>query len=326
MDPKVIDIYTNGTRRHWSVVIFACRESLPQLLQTLDAARLSAASCAVIQVLVNGNPALANELAVELNRQQASADQAVTNPAVQLWSIPTGDKANAWNQYIHQLWAGEEIAFFIDGYVRLNPDAVELLGHALAANAQALGGSGVPTMGRSSKALRENIIAESGFHGNLCCIKDEAIRQMRDRQIRLPVGLYRTDGLMRAILVYAFDPGSQVWDESRIQVHPQASWQIDPAHWWRIRDVRAFFKRYVRQVRGKLENAAIFDHLARRLRSPADLPSTAQELVLEWVERCPSDYLRLARKHFLARHTLKSFRDAAVPSNEAVKPRLVWPS
>jgi len=314
----------NLLRQPWAVVIFACREPLPQLQQTLDAALLSAASCAVVHVLVNGNPTLAQALVAALAQRPAAPAGSGSSPAIQVWSIPLGDKANAWNQYIHQLWAGEDIAFFIDGYVRLNANAVELLGPAVIANGHALGGSGVPTMGRTAKALRQDIITHSGFHGNFCCIKGDAIRQMRDQHIRLPVGLYRTDGLMRAILVYSLDPAQHAWDESRIHVHPEASWQIDPARWWRLQDVRAFFKRHFRQVRGSLENAALKDHLARRLRSPAELPATATELVLEWVKRCPGEFERLEQKQRLTKHALASI-EATHPGPESdQKPQLVW--
>lgn len=300
----------------WAVVIFACRETLSQLQQTLDAALVSAASCAVIHVLVNGNPQLANALVTKLAQQDIAPTKLGSSPSVQVWSIPLADKANAWNQYIHNIWAGERLAFFIDGYVRLNPDAVALLGPAVLANGHALGGSGVPTMGRTAKALRQDIINSSGFHGNFCCIKGDAIHRMRDQHISMPVGLYRADGLMRAILVYSLDPGKHIWDESRIQVHPEASWQIDPTHWWRMRDVRAFFNRYFRQVRGTLENAALKDHLTRRLCSPAALPTTAQELVTEWVKRCPDEFKRLVQKQRLTIQALKSI-EAARPGAES---------
>lgn len=311
-------------RQPWAVVIFACRESLPQLQQTLDAALLSAASCAVIHVLVNGNPALASALAQDLAQRQACAVKVEGGPAVKVWAIPLGDKANAWNQSIHKLWAGETLVFFIDGYVRLNTNAVELLGPAVMANGHALGGSGVPTMGRTAKALRQDIITHSGFHGNFCCIKGDAIRQMRDRHIRLPVGLYRTDGLMRAILVYSLDPAQHGWDESRIHVHPEASWHIDPARWWRLQDLRAFFKRHFRQVRGTLENAALKDHLARRLCSPAELPATATELVLEWVKRCPDEFERLGQKQRLTKRALASIEAPRPGSEGDLAPQLVW--
>jgi hypothetical protein len=314
-----------NTRQYpWTVVIFACRESLSQLRQTLDAARVSAASCAVIHVLVNGNQALARALAQDLTQRQVSAIKDEGGPAIKVWSIPLGDKANAWNQAIHQLWAGEEIAFFIDGYVRLNPDAVNLLGNAVAANSQALGGTGVPTMGRSAKALREDLIANIGYHGNFCCIKACTLAQMRHQKIRLPVGLYRTDSLMGAILSYALDPSSHVWEDHRIHVHPKASWQIDPAKWWRLNDLQAYARRYLRQARGTLEKAAFADHLVNRQRSPATLPDTAKELVVEWVSRCPTDYQRLATEHGLVARALQSFQKSALGSGSP-DPQLIWP-
>ncbi|OOV07296.1 hypothetical protein [Rhodoferax fermentans] len=314
-----------NTRQHpWTVVIFACRESLSRLRQTLDAAKVSAASCAVIHVLVNGNQALASALAQELTQRQLSAAKDEGGPAIQVWSIPLGDKANAWNQYIHQIWAGEEIAFFVDGYVRLNPDAVDLLGHAVAANTQALAGTGVPTMGRSAKALRENMIVNTGYHGNFCCIKGHTIGQMRDKHIRLPVGLYRTDSLMGAFLCFALDPSKHAWEDYRIHVHPSASWKIDEAKWWRWRDVRAAVNRHFRQVRGKLENAAFTDHLAKRQCSPAKLPATARELVLEWAMCYPDDFKRITRKNILAKQALAAFQSASLMPSHAIEPALVW--
>ena len=308
----------------WAVVIFACRESLPQLQRTLDAALVSAASCAVIHVLVNGNPTLASTLVTELARRDIASTKLGVCPEVQVWSIPLGDKANAWNQYIQRIWAGEAIAFFIDGYVRPNPDAVHLLGQAVTNDPLALGGCGVPTMGRSAKALRENMIINTGFHGNFCCITGETIEKMRDQDIRLPVGLYRTDSLMGAILSYALDPSNHVWEDHRIHVHPTASWQIDPAKWWRMQDLRAFFKRYFRQVRGKLENAAFADHLVNQLRPAAELPPSAQSLVLEWVQRCPDAYHRLSRQQWLVPHALKSLRSAPARASN-LTPQRIWP-
>jgi len=313
-------------RHPWALVIFACRETLPQLRQTLDAALVSASACAVIHVLVNGNLTLANALAGNLDQRPPGSAKENSALAIQVWSIPLGDKANAWNQYIHQIWAGEAIAFFIDGYVRLNADAVESLGSAVEANALALGGTGVPTMGRSAKALRENMIINTGFHGNFCCLKGETIRQMRDTQIRLPVGLYRTDSLMGAFLCYGLDPGRHVWEDFRIHVHPTASWQIDPARWWRVRDVRAYLKRYFRQMRGKIENAAFADHLANRRCSPATLPATAREMVLEWERQCPADYHFLAQKYRLLNQALESVRTAKLAPVTDLLPTLIWKS
>jgi len=308
--------YANAPRANpaWGLAIFASRESVNVLSQTLQAARQAAPAGTQIDVLVNGNPALAQGLAHTLSATQS----------LRVWSIPLADKANAWNQYIHQIWAGEDIAFFIDGYVRLNPDAVELLGGAVQENALALGGTGVPTMGRSAKALRENMIINTGFHGNFCCIKGSTIGRMRDQKIQLPVGLYRTDSLMGAILSYALDPSRHVWEDHRIHVHPQASWQINPARWWRLKDLQGYAMRHLRQARGTLEKAAFADHLVNQRLSPTALPDTAREMVLEWISRCPADFQHLARSDWLVPRALRWFQNAPALASDPA-PQLVWP-
>jgi hypothetical protein len=98
----------------WAVVVFAARETVEVLLQSVQAACL--AGQGPIDVLVNGNPDFASELAEHFALAGA--------PQVNIWSIAQGDKANAWDQYIHAIWAGQPLAFFIDGYVRLSPDSV----------------------------------------------------------------------------------------------------------------------------------------------------------------------------------------------------------
>lgn len=313
-----------SAKHPWSVVIFACRESFASLLKTLHAARQAALHCAHIHVLVNGNPKLAADLADHLSTQARPHPPSPHEPTLSVWSIPLGDKANAWNQYIHHIGADESIAFFVDGYARLNPNAIQLLGTAVEANALALGGTGVPTTGRSARALRQNLIENTGYHGNFCCIKGNTMRQMRDQNIRLPVGLYRTDSLMGAILCYALDPAHHVWEDHRIHVHPEASWQTDIRHWWRLKDVQTHLKRYLRQARGRLEKAAFADHLVNLHSSPAALPGTAWELVLNWANRCPAEAQILARRSPLIMHALNALKSDPETAHDLQWHTLIW--
>lgn len=310
----------------WIVVVFACRESLASLKATLDAARQAAVHCMHIHILVNGNPKLATNLTAALRSQASLNPPSPAAPNLTVWSIPLGDKANAWNQYIHHISADESVAFFVDGYARLNSDAIQLLGTAVEANALAIGGTGVPTTGRSAKALRQNLIDNTGYHGSFCCLKGSTVRQMRAQNIRLPVGLYRTDGLMGAILCYALDPGCNVWDDHRIHVQPDASWQTDRLRWWRFNDVQIHLKRYVRQARGRLEVAAFSDHLAKQRHSPATLPDTARELVLNWVAQYPVEARTLVRCSPLVRQALQALRVNSEMKLSLCQPALIWQS
>ena len=301
------ELTATKVRNRWELVIIASRESLVMLLATLNAAQISARGAAGIDCVINGNKPLALALANHLDKSEVVHGEV----PVKVWDIAVGDKANAWNQYIHHIWAGESIAFFIDGYVRLNPDSIQLLGEAIADRVEVIGGTGVSNGGPSGKSPNTRPTPENGFHGNFCCIKGTTIEQMRRRKIFLPFGLYRVDSLMGALLNLALDPARNVWIDSRIFVHPRATWQTDPKHWWKINDIRAQVRRILRQSRGVLENLAVRDHLTVRRQPPESMPPSAKELVLDWMQRCPTQAQKVLRYNPLARRALAEIKRSA---------------
>lgn len=309
-----------NTPESWAIVVFSARETPDQLFQTLQAAVVAAKSTGCIDVLVNGNPALATTIA---NRTATLARLPGPSPLLRVWSLTQGDKANAWNNYIHHIWQGERISFFIDGYVRLNPDAIELLGNAVASQPYVLGGTGVPSMGRTAPAMRAYMATHGGFHGNLCCIKGEVIRQLRHRNINLPFGLYRVDSLMGALLSFGLDPVRSNWDHHRILVHSDASWKTDPRYWWRLSDLSAQVRRILRQARGTLENAAVKNLFVVLKIQPEQLPATARSLVLQWLEENPEQARPILRKSILAKKALKDIQASAEQIADGHAPTLI---
>ena len=310
-----------SNQRAWAIAIFAAREAAADLFATIEAALAAGARSerTVIDVLVNGNPELA---AAAAGYARSLPMNSAGGPLLRVWSIALGDKAHAWNEYLHRIWPGSAIAFFIDGYVRLRPDALELLARGMLGSPGALGGSGVPSMGRDVAATRREMTTEGGFHGNCCCISRVALLELRSRRFHFPLGLYRVDALLGAVLAYRMDPARHKWDfKSTIFVEPQASWTIDPKRWWRLSDFRAALKRRTRQAQGRLENLAIRDHLSLRRRLPEELPATAAQLVLDWAERCP-DAAREASKDRRVAQALEQFsvpRDWSAAQVEPVK-------
>jgi hypothetical protein len=156
-----------ATSARWALAIFAARESVADLSASVQAVIVAARVPLVIDVLINGNPSLATDFV----KVMQGAVRLAGEVEVRVWYLPFGDKAHAWNEYFHAIWSGEPLAFFIDGYVRPKPDSIELLGRAVLADAVALGGSGTPDMGRTSRQLRAAMLADGGIHGNFCCIK-----------------------------------------------------------------------------------------------------------------------------------------------------------
>lgn len=312
--PKVSD--------RWALAIFSSRESLKVLHKSIAATVAAAHAPMVIDVLVNGNPTLATELSRTLPAKLDLPD----GVAVRVWRLSFGDKAHAWNEYLHTIWAGEALAFFCDGYVRPHSDSISLLGNAVMTDAFALGGSGVPEMGRTAEKLRSLMLTEGGMHGNFCCIRGDVISEWKHRKIMLPLGLYRTDSLVSAILAFNLDPQSHRWDKKRILAHSQASWSVDPKHWWRLADVKAQVKRALRQGRGMLENAAVRAHFKQRKLGPEHLPLTVDELVCGWASNSTLDYRKVLREHPLCYFAMKHFQQPKDYANAQEASQLVWAS
>lgn len=264
----------------WAVAIFAARESAATLADVVCAVLAACAGhSARIDVLVNGNPDLARELAQQFTQQPFNVG---AEALVCIWFFELGDKAQTWNAYVHHLYRGAERTFFIDGYAKPASNALNELALALDKDDHALAATGVPSCGRSAASLLKTMRHSGGIHGNLFTLTRRTMDEIRQRRFRLPMGLYRTDSLIGAVINFGFNPASNDWDPSRIRVQPTATWQFKPLQWWRPGDLNTHLKRKRRQAQGDLENLAVRDHLACRRQAPEILPKTVSELVLQW--------------------------------------------
>jgi hypothetical protein len=301
-----------------SVAIFSSREDCSTLVRTIDAAKL-AVHCqrAQIDVVINGNPSLADELKALLSLNGLEADPPARK--LQVWRVDLGDKAHAWNHYVKYIWPRSRLGFFVDGMVRVRENALDAIADALFRDPEAWAGTGVPTRGMSARWLRRQMLATGGIHGNLYAIRGDVLQRLVDSGFSLPLGIYRSDPLLGALMCFSLDPAGNAWDDRRIRVVADASWGHDTLKWWSVGDWRTHLKRKRRQWQGVLENAAIRQWLAIDRRDPANISSTAAELVATWVRDCPQEAGALLRKHPHCREaliTLTSRRDwsaAATP-------------
>jgi len=278
----------------WSVAIFSSRETLQTLSASIGAI-LSATNgvASTVDVIVNGNQGLANEVSryvetLPLVRQPRTV--------LRVWYVQIADKAHAWNQYVYDISPPSDIAFFVDGYAQVMPEALQLISSALDATPKALGASGVPTIGRSSSIQTELMLRKGGLHGSLYAVRGSFMEQLRTTGFRLPLGLYRTDGVLGAAMCFALDPAKNEWDTERIFVHPKATWKIRPLSWTSAADIRSHLKKMMRQAQGVLENLAVREHLAIQKRAAQNLPQTNVELVRSWM----GEHTMRAMKTFLS--------------------------
>ena len=307
----------------WSIAIFAARENIQTLEKTISAALVATSVPTVVDILVNGNLELAEKTAelICVSEQLRKAEQVT----VRVWFIKLGDKAHTWNQYLQFIWPKSRLAFFIDGYVRVKPDALHLIDHALSGSSAYLAGTGVPSVGGTAKSLRDEMLKSGGIHGNLFALKDSTIELIRESNFKLPLGLYRTDPTLGAVLSFNMEPLSHSWNpQGRILVHPEASWDTDEKKLWRFRDVSGQLKRTIRQGQGILENLAVKDHLAIRKLPPEKLPITAAELVLNWVYLHPWELLKaIFLRPILIGFALQKLREQKNWGEADTPPRLI---
>jgi hypothetical protein len=291
-----------------AVALISARESVATLSGAVDAARVALAGLepAVLDIVVNGNPDLAQEMAALLRRDARPGAGGALR--VRLWSLPMGDKAHAWNTYAHTIWPQARTTVFIDGYVRVDPGALRRLHEALGTTQGIVAATGVPSVGRSARRLARQMQQSGGIHGNLCAMNHGAMLGVRSTGFRLPLGLYRVDGLMGAAVCFQFDPAGHDWQSSAIRVLPEVTWSFDPLRWWRYKDLRSHFKRAIRQRQGVLENHAVRHFLRDRKIAPQNLPHRADELVEAWIQDDPGAAERLLNTRRGMRRSLAQLR------------------
>jgi len=302
----------------WSIAILSSRETPNVLAAAIRAAAQAALdSVSLIDVIVNGNEDLASQTSDWLKNGHRTAW-----PHMRVWHVIAGDKANAWNQYVHTLWPGSTVAFFVDGYAGVKLDAFRLLSDGLGRDPHALAAAAVPTEGRSASRLRTTMLREGGIHGNLYAVRGMTLALLRERGFRLPLGIYRTDPTLGAAIAFGLDPTTHEWDLRRILVHPDASWTILTGGPKRLPSAQSMWTRTMRQAQGVLENAAVRDHFAIRKCRPESLPGTSYDLVQSWMTANPDDSSKLFRRNWLTYFAWRKLRRPRDWSQAEDTPRL----
>ncbi len=169
------------------------------------------------------------------------------------YEIAFADKSNAWNQYIHALAPDAAAHIFIDGYAAIEPGSLAALAAGLDGAAHASAATGVPSTGRSAAAWTEMAHRCGALHGSLHALRGGFVERIRRAGLRLPIGLYRGDGLVASMVMHDLDPASER-DRARIAVVDAATWR-GPGY--RLADLPRHLRRRVNQARGRLESAAI---------------------------------------------------------------------
>jgi hypothetical protein len=283
--------------------------------------RAAIAACtgrqATIDVLINGNPELAAHFA------DGATGIATGACTLRIWSIAAPDKAHTWNEYVHRIWDGGHTTFFIDGYARVKPDALDAIERRLSSSPNALAASGVPSCGRSARKLREQMLTKGGIHGNLYALKHDSMQALRAAHFRLPLGLYRTDPMLSGALSYRLDPANNQWKRGTVVVVGEATWDVDGISELTYKNIVSFFKRRLRQAYGVLESRALREHMTIKRLAPQHLPATAQDMINHWLSAQPKQALSLFLRRPSCLYAARQLRAPRDWSKAQVAPVLV---
>lgn len=299
----------------WQVAVF-CHNERERIAACLSSVAAAIGShCGLITVISNGS--------TDGSEAAAQAAAASLGVPIEVFRIEHADKASAINSFLYQpmLRGDAELYFFVDGYVTVGPTALSATALRLGQCPRAVAASGVAISGRTATRSTQRAVEVGGvMHGQFFCLKPEFVRRMVDQGIRLPVGLYRGDGLLGSMAAHDLDAVGQPWVDGRLIGVADAQFAIDALSPFRPRDLRRQFRRKIRQMRGKLENAAIKKVIYAR--GYAALPASADDLIRDFLAEHPGPPVSLLDQPFM-RLALRQLRRSTRPDPETLLPHRV---
>lgn len=237
----------------WSVCVFAHNEatlieaSLRSILRGLGDRR------ATVHVVVNGSRDGTAEVVETMLARE---------PRLRLHRLALGDKSNAWNHYVHT--AGDaDMHVFVDGDTEIDEAAFT----AFEARARGRDGvlvlAGVSKGGSGDARVADMQMRCNALAGCLYAMPGEAIRMLRQRRFRLPIGLIGDDSLICWLAKLRWEPQTGRFDETALVQCPDANFRFGKTRYWRPDLAWEHVKRQKRYALRQLQLNALLPVLRR---------------------------------------------------------------
>ena len=295
----------------WQIAVF-CRNEEHRIADCLKSISAAIGSrSARITLIVNGSTDGSEKNALAAQREIAAP--------IEIFRIRYGDKSHAINSvfYDRQIRLDADAYFFIDGYVTIGTHALTAMADGLGHSSIAVAASGVARNGRTMSRNNPLQPADGGvLRGALYALRPGFIERIVQRRIRLPIGMYRGDGLLNSMAAHDLDSLGQPWLDRRILTVPEATFEIDSLSVFRLQDLRRQFQRKVRQMRGRLESEAVKKVIYSRGYNA--LPRFADDLIREFLAENPVPRVPLADRPFMAL-ALRQLRTASTPDESNLR-------
>lgn len=269
----------------WHVAVYCANEER-RLGACLDSLAIAlAGSRALVTVVLNG----CDDDSLKIARAASHAGL-----PIEIVQIPFRDKANAINQFIYKLRAPARAYAGVDGYAAIGANAFRAMAERLRSTPHATAVTGVAANGRTMRKMGAQALRTGGvLHGQLHALRPAFLDRMTAGGLRLPVGLYRGDGLLGSMAAHDFTPLSTPWDDSRIAAETRATFTLPSLSLLNRSDVKRLFRRRLKQMQGLIENKAIAsvighsgyealpEHVSDLIRAYLDVHGAPQVSLLE---------------------------------------------
>lgn len=293
----------------FDIAVFAVNEAatIGACLQSID--RACAGRDAHISVLLNGTTDHSVEVLKALRLSHA---------AMTVYRFPVADKANAINHYLYELHRNARVHIGVDAYTRIGEGSFRAIADAFDADPHALIASALPVSGRSATVVASNTMKGGMINGQCYGLRPDFVDRLVEAGYRLPLQLYRVDGLLGSMAAHDLDAVNKSWDNTRLIGVVGASFALTPLSIFKWRDIRRQYNREIRQTRGRMENAAIKSIIYTK--GYGALPENANNMIKDWLKTNKPSILSIRGKYF----TSLAVRQLSISKNiQAVMPSIL---
>ncbi|MEZ6122033.1 MAG: glycosyltransferase family A protein [Planctomycetaceae bacterium] len=300
-----------------SIAVFAHNEeaSIGACLKSLLAAAgpVGAALTRVV-VLANGCTDSTDQRVLDLAREDCR---------IQLCRISLGDKANAWNTYVHDLCSEEHehcLHLFVDGDITCTPGTIEAVCAAVRRSPTAHAVSVLPAIGVGrNRALNVRLYEEDGaIFGNFYALTGEFLRDIRVRGIRIPRFSMGEDVIVGEMVCFSLDRRNPYDNRRAVLASPTEGFVYRSLSAWRWLDMRLYLGRRIRYRIRAWQTAFL------RFCNFQDMPETMHP-VNEAILSAISGSISVSPIRHLARKSLQRFAERH-PVEQASSARIHRPN
>lgn len=251
----------------WSVAVFAHNEART-ITSCLDAILAQRPERPFpVFVLINGSRDATERKVRAFARLQ---------PQVLPVLMPLGDKANAWNEYVHTHAPDASIHFFVDGDTTPLPYAFTTLARTMQERPEAVAVGALPASGRDRIGWSRRMQVFGRLAGCLYALRGSYLDALRASAVRMPVGMIGEDLLLSCLVKQRYGAQALSQPDRRLAFAAGAGFAFRSMSPKRPCDWIAYARRLVRYRVRDYQLAILLAHLAAR--GPAEMPADVATL------------------------------------------------